>query len=89
MEHKNQLQFIHDKVQEAALSAIPAARRRGIHWQIGSHLHGSLKLKQWERDNHVASAGSYYVHLALAHYYLGEYEKARNTWMASGDTSPD
>ena len=34
------------------------------------------KLRQWERDNHVASAGSYYVHMALAHYYLGEYEEA-------------
>ncbi len=34
------------------------------------------KLKQWERDNHVASAGSYYVHMALAHYYFGDYGKA-------------
>ena len=38
MENKNQLQFIHDKVQEAALSAIPAERRRQIHWQVGNHL---------------------------------------------------
>jgi len=34
------------------------------------------KLRQWERENHIASAGSYYVHMALAHYYLGEYEEA-------------
>lgn len=34
------------------------------------------KLRQWERDNHIASAGSYYVHMALAHYYLGEHEAA-------------
>lgn len=34
------------------------------------------KLRVWERENHVASAGSYYVHLALAHYYLGEFEEA-------------
>ncbi len=34
------------------------------------------KIKKWERDNHIASAGSYYVHMALAHYYFGEYEKA-------------
>ncbi|OPY61336.1 MAG: putative sensor histidine kinase pdtaS [Pelotomaculum sp. PtaU1.Bin065] len=34
------------------------------------------KLRQWEQDNHIASAGSYYVHMALAHYYLGEHEKA-------------
>ncbi|MFZ3166371.1 MAG: AAA family ATPase [Candidatus Methanoperedens sp.] len=38
MENKNQLQFIHDKVQEATLSAIPTEKRRGIHWQIGQHL---------------------------------------------------
>ncbi len=35
------------------------------------------KLKQWQKDNHVASAGSYYVHMALAHYYFGEHEKAQ------------
>src|SRR5665647_1424683 len=34
------------------------------------------KLNQWEKDNHIASAGSYYVHMALAHYYFGEYEEA-------------
>lgn len=34
------------------------------------------KIKQWERDNHVASAGSYYVHMGLMHYYMGEYEEA-------------
>lgn len=35
------------------------------------------KLKTWEEHNHVASAGSYYVHMALAHYYFGEHEKAK------------
>ncbi|MBI4287515.1 MAG: AAA family ATPase [Chloroflexi bacterium] len=35
------------------------------------------KLRQWERDNHVASAGSYFVHMALAYYYFGEHEKAQ------------
>lgn len=34
------------------------------------------KLCQWERDNHIASAGSYYVHKALIHYYFSEYEEA-------------
>ncbi len=34
------------------------------------------RLRKWEQDNHIASAGSYYVHRGLAHYYLGEYEKA-------------
>ena len=34
------------------------------------------RLAHWERENHVASAGSYYVHRALVHYYLGEHEEA-------------
>jgi len=34
------------------------------------------KIKKWEMDNHIASAGSYYVHMALTSYYFGEYEKA-------------
>jgi two-component sensor histidine kinase len=34
------------------------------------------KLKAWEQDNHIASAGSYYVHMALTHYYFGEHEEA-------------
>ena len=38
IESKNQLQFIHDKVQEAVLSAISIERRRKIHWQIGNCL---------------------------------------------------
>ena len=36
------------------------------------------KLSQWEQDNHIASAGSYYVHKALVHYYLGEHEQAQH-----------
>ena len=36
------------------------------------------KLERWERDNHVASAGSYFAHLrAMAHYYLGEHGQAQ------------
>ena len=34
------------------------------------------KLRQWERENHIASAGSYFVHRGISHYYLGEYEEA-------------
>lgn len=34
------------------------------------------KLRKWELNNHIASAGSYYVHMAMAHHYFGEYEKA-------------
>lgn len=36
------------------------------------------KIKQWENNNHVASAGSYYVNMALIHYYFGDYEKAEH-----------
>ena len=35
------------------------------------------QLKRWERDNHIASAGSYCVHMGLAHYYFGEHEQAQ------------
>ncbi len=34
------------------------------------------KIKIWEKDNHISSAGSYYVHRGLVHYYFGEYEEA-------------
>ncbi|MBI0582873.1 MAG: AAA family ATPase [Methanomassiliicoccus sp.] len=44
IENKNQLQFIHDKVQEAALSAIPEERRRRIHSQVGEHLLSAVPL---------------------------------------------
>lgn len=42
IENKHQLQFIHDKVQEAALSTIPSERRRRIHWQVGNKLLGTV-----------------------------------------------
>ena len=34
------------------------------------------KIKKWDRDNHIAAAGSYYAHMALTSYYFGEYENA-------------
>ncbi len=37
------------------------------------------KLKQWEADNHVASAGSYCLHRGLVHYYLGEHREAERS----------
>jgi len=43
MENKNQLKFIHDRVQEAVLSGIPAERRRQIHRQIGNYLLVALR----------------------------------------------
>ncbi|MGZ3746492.1 MAG: AAA family ATPase [Pseudobdellovibrionaceae bacterium] len=35
MENKDQLQFVHDKVQEATLAAIPPEKRRLIHFEVG------------------------------------------------------
>lgn len=34
------------------------------------------KLRLWESRNHVASAGSYFVLLALSHFYYGRHEEA-------------
>ncbi len=34
------------------------------------------KIKKWDRDNHIAAAGSYYAHMALTSYYFEEYENA-------------
>jgi len=39
------------------------------------------KLKRWEKNNHIASAGSYYAHKAMMHYYFGEYEEADRALM--------
>ena len=36
------------------------------------------KIKKWERENHISAAGSYIIHMALTHYYFGEYEKAEH-----------
>ncbi|WP_054774066.1 hypothetical protein [Methylogaea oryzae] len=38
MESKSELQFVHDRVQEAVLRLLDAERRRAIHWRIGHHL---------------------------------------------------
>jgi predicted ATPase len=38
IEMKDQLQFVHDRVQEAVLSAIESEKRRQIYWQVGNLL---------------------------------------------------
>lgn len=38
MESKDDLRFVHDRVQEAVLIAIDPEKRRHIHWDIGNHL---------------------------------------------------
>ncbi|WP_026604079.1 AAA family ATPase [Methylomonas sp. 11b] len=38
LENKADLQFVHDRVQEAVLQQVDAATRPGIHWRIGNRL---------------------------------------------------
>ena len=38
MESKSELQFVHDRVQEAVLRLLDEESRRAIHWRIGNHL---------------------------------------------------
>ncbi|MEA3346815.1 MAG: AAA family ATPase, partial [Candidatus Auribacterota bacterium] len=38
MESKDDFQFVHDRVQEAVLSAINHEKRHQLHWVIGTHL---------------------------------------------------
>ncbi|WP_415880396.1 AAA family ATPase [Methylomonas sp. TEB] len=38
LENKADLQFVHDRVQEAVLQQVAAAARPGIHWRIGNRL---------------------------------------------------
>ncbi|MFB3903214.1 MAG: AAA family ATPase [Acidobacteriota bacterium] len=41
------------------------------------------RVAKWERDNHLAAAGSYFLHLALSHYYFGEHEEAAQALAAT------
>jgi len=36
------------------------------------------KIEAWEKDNHIAAIGSYYVHMGIMHYYFKEYEEAES-----------
>jgi signal transduction histidine kinase/serine/threonine protein kinase len=38
IENKSDLQFIHDRVQEAVLKLLDDKRKKQIHWEIGQHL---------------------------------------------------
>lgn len=63
-ENKDQLQFIHDRVQEATLSAIPQDRRQTIHWEIGNHFLSALpEGTDLEKVDHLFTIAS---HLNLA-----------------------
>jgi len=66
---KNQLSFsvgLAEAVQAAWIAPMNNA----------SHIAMEEKLALWESRNHVASAGSYYVLLAISHYYFGRYKQA-------------
>ena len=65
IENKNQLQFIHDKVQEATLSAIPVERRRKIHWQVGNHLLSAIR-----EDVHIEKQDNLFT--IVSHLNLGK-----------------
>ncbi|NJA05345.1 AAA family ATPase [Methylococcaceae bacterium WWC4] len=41
LENKSDLQFVHDRVQEAVLRQVDPAARRAIHWRIGQRLLGT------------------------------------------------
>lgn len=73
MENKNQLQFIHDKVQESVLSAIPAERRRQIHWQVGRHLLSTVPEEDIEKLENLFTIVS---HLNLGRVEIPDVETA-------------
>lgn len=45
LENKNDLQFVHDRVQEAVLKGIDRGKRPSIHWRIGNRLLEMVKEK--------------------------------------------
>jgi predicted ATPase/two-component sensor histidine kinase len=38
----------------------------------------SEKIKKWKSENHIASIGSYFMHIGLSCYYLREFHKAQD-----------
>ena len=46
MESKTELQFVHDRVQEAVLRFLNPEQRRAIHWRIGQHLLGDMPINE-------------------------------------------
>jgi predicted ATPase/signal transduction histidine kinase/tRNA A-37 threonylcarbamoyl transferase component Bud32 len=53
MESKSELQFVHDRVQEAVLRFLNAEQRRAIHWRVGQHLLGDtpIGIELEQQDN--------------------------------------
>ncbi len=66
MESKDDLQFVHDRVQEAVLSAMPAQKRRQIHWAIGNRFLSRIpKEEDLEKINSFLNLFSVAAHLNL------------------------
>lgn len=59
MESKDQLQFVHDRVQEAVLSNIKPERRRQIHWQIGNHLYSAAEVQDLSKLDNLFTIASH------------------------------
>jgi len=54
MESKTELQFVHDRVQEAVLRFLNPEQRRAIHWRIGQHLLGDTHIgEQLEQQENL------------------------------------
>jgi predicted ATPase/signal transduction histidine kinase/tRNA A-37 threonylcarbamoyl transferase component Bud32 len=68
IENKSDLQFIHDRVQEAVLRLLNDERRKQIHWEVGQHLMNAIELKpeKMEMDQ---------LFTLTAHLNLGRPEK--------------
>ncbi|NJD05059.1 MAG: GAF domain-containing protein, partial [Methylococcaceae bacterium] len=94
METKAELQFVHDRVQEAVLRLIDADHRRAIHWRVGHYLLGDTEpgpaLEQLEQLFTIAAhlnlgrpqplTTEEALKLAVINYYAGE--KALNALAA-------
>lgn len=75
LENKNDLQFVHDRVQEAVLKNIDVQKRSAIHWRIGNRLLDSIQQTELV---HCESLFTITSHLNQGKPQNLEYEK---TWM--------
>lgn len=71
MESKSELQFVHDRVQEAVLRLLDPPARRAIHWRIGHHL-----LADVPPDSDVGQRDNLFT--IVAHLNLGRPEDLTN-----------
>ncbi|MCX7067554.1 MAG: AAA family ATPase [Methylococcales bacterium] len=50
LENKADLQFVHDRVQEAVLRQVDERERLAIHWSIGNRLFNAIKIPPFEKQ---------------------------------------